>query len=221
MFSLIVAISVSSLWSSLVVFEKANWQGQLALALTQLPSLIVAATPYPKVDGFLKSLFQFLNIFSFLAHKDSAAQTLKMPLTQSRPPLVIGTPILQQTAKGFARLNLLLGMAPAVAALWILGSCKSGPQTVPQQLLSCAEQGLPSATISLVEDVLSSASPNWAVDMETLGAQYGLPVVECIVGELIGDWNAAQDGGTQAAALSPTVLARGQAWLAAHGAAFK
>src|SRR5579859_3972298 len=55
-------------------------------AIATLPSVIVALTPYPQVQTFV---VRVLNALSILAHKDSPG-TLKLPLTMSRPPEVVG-----------------------------------------------------------------------------------------------------------------------------------
>ena len=66
--------------------------GLLAALVTILPSVIVALTNYPTVQGVLKTILQVLNFFSGLAHKDSPG-TLKLPFTQSKPPAVIGSAV--------------------------------------------------------------------------------------------------------------------------------
>ena len=85
---------MQALFNAIVAFEAIHWQVQLAWLITALPSIIVAATPYPRFSAALKKLSWFLNLFSVLAHKDSPDQTLKAPFTQSKPPLVVGTPVL-------------------------------------------------------------------------------------------------------------------------------
>lgn len=85
-------MNVSDLFAAVIAFEQAHWQGELAAAISQLPSIIVALTPYPKVDGFLKKLLQALNVVSLLTHKDSPG-TLKPPFVQSQPPGIIGQPV--------------------------------------------------------------------------------------------------------------------------------
>lgn len=214
MLALISAISVSALLKSVWAFEVIHWEGQLALALSQLPAVIVACTNYPTVDGFLKTLLRLLNLISLLAHKDSYNQTLKLPFTQSRPPAVLGAPVAvaKSSAAPLVPILLLAAILPNLMACSRLAP-------LPNQSVVCSEQPAQAAAISLVEDVLSSASSSWANDLETLAAQYGLTVVECIVGQLIGDLNS--DAGIKTAAVPPIAIDRGQAWLAAHGAVLK
>jgi hypothetical protein len=66
--------------------------GIITLLVASLPSFIVAATPYPRIQGFAAALLKVLNVFSVLTHSDSP-KTLKAPLTQSKPPNVVGQPV--------------------------------------------------------------------------------------------------------------------------------
>lgn len=115
-------------------FELAHWQGQLALTLTQLPSVIVALTPYPTAAGLAKKLFAFLNLFSFLTHSNSPG-TLKLPLTQSKAPLVLGSPVMgaasaSGAAKGFAGLVTLLVLAFVAFVSLIVATPKANAQVI-------------------------------------------------------------------------------------------
>lgn len=71
---------------AVVAYFQASWPTWLGIAIAALPSLITALTAYPRVDGALKEVLQFLNLFSILVHKDSPS-TLKAPFTFSKPPL--------------------------------------------------------------------------------------------------------------------------------------
>jgi hypothetical protein len=75
---------------AILAWFQLHWPALLAVALVQLPSWIVAATKYPKVDGVLKVLLQILQIFSGLQHSNSPG-TLKFPLTLAAPPVVLGS----------------------------------------------------------------------------------------------------------------------------------
>lgn len=83
---------MSNLLKLIEAYEVANWTSQLAWLIAALPSLIVAATPLPKVSAALKVVSKILNFFSLLTHKDSPG-TLKLPFTQSRPPLNVSVSI--------------------------------------------------------------------------------------------------------------------------------
>lgn len=85
---------MQAILNSILAFEAQNWQGQVALLVTQLPSIIVALSNYPRVDGFLSTLLRILNMFSFLTHADSP-HTIKAPFTQSQPPTVVGIPVIK------------------------------------------------------------------------------------------------------------------------------
>jgi hypothetical protein len=110
-------MTMTAFFAAVWAYEQANWQHQLVDFIAALPSIIVAATPYPKVDGALKKLLQVLNIFSVLTHSDSPS-TLKAPFTQSAAPSVIGQTVTTVTAvtavpppKGFVSLWLALAIA--------------------------------------------------------------------------------------------------------------
>lgn len=117
-----------------LTFEAAHWQAQLALAVTQLPSIIVALTPYPKEQGLAKKVLQVLNLLSFLVHKDSPG-TLKFPFLQSPPPGVIGSKLGAAPApRGYAipwlLFVLVLGLPLLlVAAVW---AWARGVETYPE-----------------------------------------------------------------------------------------
>jgi hypothetical protein len=116
----VLAFSFSGFFSAFWAFEQLHWQGQLALALTQLPSIIVALAPYPKAAGLAQTIFKILNLFSFLAHRDSPG-TLKLPFKQSKPPTVVGSPVSSGAgAKGFVSLLLLPLLAVAALATLLL-----------------------------------------------------------------------------------------------------
>jgi hypothetical protein len=66
--------------------------GIIALLIINLPGVIVALTAYPKEQGWAKNVLTVLQLFSALTHKDSPS-TLKLPLTLSKPPPVIGNAV--------------------------------------------------------------------------------------------------------------------------------
>jgi hypothetical protein len=206
--------SLGSVFSAIAIFEAANWHGQLALLIAQLPSIIVALTPYPKEQGFAKQLLQFLNVFSFLAHSDSPG-TLKPPGVQSSPPAVVGVPILQPGAKsGSATTEVVAGIAAlsALAGLWVACAHLTPLET---NLINCAEQSISASATNLapqVEGILSGGGVNWAQALNALEVSAG-PGVICAVEQLVG----AVDGRQAAGAIAPAdqlVLVRSQAWLA-------
>jgi hypothetical protein len=110
---------MNSLFAAILTYESAHWQAQLSWFVAALPSIIVAATPYPRVSAVLKKISWLLNLFSVLTHKDSP-NTIKAPLTQSKPPVVVGqtvtTTIATTSIVGAALIFGLLTMsAPAQA----------------------------------------------------------------------------------------------------------
>lgn len=122
MFSIIAAFSFSAFFASIYAFEVLHWQGQLALILSQTPSIITALTPYPKAAGAWKTISQILNVFSLLSHRDSP-NTLKAPLTQSQPPLVVGSAVSPAKLPGALALIFLLPL------LLHLSACATVPVT--------------------------------------------------------------------------------------------
>jgi hypothetical protein len=78
---MIAAIDLAAIWQK-------TW-AVLVIVIAVLPSLITALTPYPKIDGPLKTLQKILGFFSILTHPDSYG-TLKAPLTPTQPPPIIG-----------------------------------------------------------------------------------------------------------------------------------
>jgi len=190
----------------------------------------ISSYPGPDANVIEKVLHGIIDGVSIIA-RWNAAGWLKLPFMVGKPAAsVVGSPVGKTPVpKGFIR-EQIAGCC-AIGSLLVLGllagsnACKT-TSPIPNQVLSCAEQALPSAAVSLVTTALTSTSPNWAADLEQLGVTYGLPVVECIVGELIGDWKVQQDAGLQAqmpsgALVTPVVQVRAQAWLAAHEVAFK
>jgi hypothetical protein len=192
----------------------------IPLFLVVLSSIATGLSNYPKASGAVTVLRKIMGWLSFAQHYDSPG-SLKLPIVQPpEPPAVIGVWLGGGSVvppKGMARLEALAVsvMLCVMGAVAFVPACKTA-SIIPDQILSCAEQSLPSAAVGLVSSALSSQSVNWASALESLGVQYGLPVVECIVATLIGDYKP--DAGAADAALpAPIVLVRGQAWLQAHG----
>jgi hypothetical protein len=132
---------------SIVAFEEANWKGQVALAITQLPGIIVALTNYPKVDGVLKNLLTALQLMSNLQHKDSPG-TLKFPLTLAKPPTVIGQTVTVTTTAPatIGKIGVLLvalacsGLSACASVSWSEPVLYAGPTVSPYEEVSKGSQ---------------------------------------------------------------------------------
>jgi hypothetical protein len=150
--------TVTSFFAAVIAFEQAHWQGELAAAISQLPSIIVALTPYPKVDGFLKNCLKLLNVVSLLTHKDSPG-TLKPPFVQSQPPVAIPPiplGVATQSAPRTAGFVSLMWLAVLCLLSLCLGGCAAvswnqpvfyyGPTVVPFEEVSIGSKNAQPAT---------------------------------------------------------------------------
>jgi len=108
-----------------------NWGTILGIVVAVLPSLIVALTPYPKVEGFAKTVLQVLEVFSVLTHKDSPG-TLKLPLTLARPPAIAALFVMLAFA-GFARAQVapVISTGPSLSLLEVRSGYTHPVQVAP------------------------------------------------------------------------------------------
>jgi hypothetical protein len=83
------------------LFANAGTIVQVVLGLLSVASLVVALTPSPKDDEFVRKAIAFL---SFLQPRD-AAGTVKAPLTPPAPP-VVNPPLLRERPSNVTTLRL-------------------------------------------------------------------------------------------------------------------
>jgi hypothetical protein len=197
---IIATISLASLWQQ-VISQGPTWIG---LLITLLPSLIVAATPFPKVDGFLKGALRVVNVFSLLVHKDSPG-TLKLPFVNSDAPV----PVKGKSAGGFARLELLV-------AIGLLGlSCAWFQKQGAAQALDCAKHQVATAVQGAIVGALTGGASN-SLTWETELATNSLDDVICTLTAWVSD--IGQKAGTSSLSSAQVEgLQRAQSWLKGHG----
>lgn len=80
---------------AVIAFEALHGLAQLGWLLAAAPSIAVALTNYPKVASVWNTIAKILNVVSILAHKDSPG-TLKPLFVQSKPPPVVGIPVMSK-----------------------------------------------------------------------------------------------------------------------------
>jgi hypothetical protein len=174
--------------------------GIISFLIAIFPSLIVAATPYPKEQGWLRVASQILNLFSGLTHSDSPG-TLKLPLTQSSPPAVVGAPVASPASA--AKVLVL-----ALLALHGLTACAGWGTAIEADVLSCgASIGAPVA--SGVFGALTGAGNQVEGSLEALGLTYGVQAVSCVVQDMVAQEEAklaASQAAVRPAGYSPTEL---------------
>ena len=203
-------MSFPQLLSVVFSYEALHWQAQLLVLVGVLPTIIVSLTPYPKEQGWAKTLLTILNLFSVASHRDSP-QPLKPPIVQSRPPAVVGSPIssLPKARRGVVLLEILplLVLAAVVSQLvgcaavsWGAPAISSGPSVQlveispsnPHPVQIAAGAGY---SVSLGEAQIAIAGKQWDlldVSLQAIGAvvaPQGLPAGAIQIAPMIGTLN--------------------------------
>ena len=102
----------------------ANLKILLGIVLAILPTLIVAFTKYPRVDGALKMLLTLLDNLSFATHADSPGARVKLPMLMRSKSPTIDPPVLAGSnaiRRGFADFDAVLYIT-GLTALLLIGS---------------------------------------------------------------------------------------------------
>lgn len=149
-----------------------------------LPSLITAATQFPKTKGFVPALQKILHVLSWLTHKDESG-TLKIPFD----------PRMKAPADVALRASSLLPIVLLPALLVALASCgwvQKHPKVATA--INCAATDLAKTAPQLLSDAmqaLDGGTPDWGA-LARLEATYGVNAVICVVEALTGGAPSAQ-----------------------------
>lgn len=184
-----------------------------------IPSVIVGLTKYPKAQNVFKFL---LNMVSILSHKDSNEQTLKLPLTMSKPPLG-KAPMELPGASAPPSIPPLTPDPPSAALVLLLAftmgisACSAHGQVVVGQLGKCELGQLPSTMQALVADATAILvnGTSWSSELEALALQVGPGNLGCVVQAIMSSLQAKKTAKPGNAAYTMAVI-HAKEYLAKH-----